>query len=280
MPSLGRAREASRGLKRPGRVLTRHPNLDGERRALFWLLALGLPALSFVFAVSIAAGTWERVRTNPEKRTLRVTGSATKRIESDLIVWSSDIRTSALDRAAAYRTLHQQVEIARSFLIEAGVDPEDIRVSSVNSQELIDHETVIHGEERVQRRVNRGWSTQQTITVQSNDIPTVEKASREITSLLERGVAITSYTPSYHYTKLGELKVDMLAEASANAHERASRIVGAAGGAEIGPLWHADMGVINVNPANSTATSWEGNNDQSSFEKDVITIVHLTFELP
>lgn len=40
------------------------------------------------------------------------------------------------------------------------------------------------------------------------------------------------------------------------------------------------MGVINVNPANSTATSWEGNNDKSSYEKDIITIVHLTFELP
>ncbi len=39
------------------------------------------------------------------------------------------------------------------------------------------------------------------------------------------------------------------------------------------------MGVINVNPANSTETSWEGNNDTTSLEKDIITIVHVTFEL-
>ena len=36
---------------------------------------------------------------------------------------------------------------------------------------------------------------------------------------------------------------------------------------------------ININPANSTATHWQGNNDKTSLEKDVITIVHLTFEL-
>jgi hypothetical protein len=38
------------------------------------------------------------------------------------------------------------------------------------------------------------------------------------------------------------------------------------------------MGVIDVNPANSTQTSWEGNNDTSSLEKDVLTVVHATFE--
>ena len=39
------------------------------------------------------------------------------------------------------------------------------------------------------------------------------------------------------------------------------------------------MGVINVNPANSTETSWEGNNDTTSLDKDIITIVYVTFEL-
>ena len=47
----------------------------------------------------------------------------------------------------------------------------------------------------------------------------------------------------------------------------------------VGKLMGADMGVINVNPANSTETSWEGNNDTSTLEKDIITIVHITYEL-
>ncbi len=39
------------------------------------------------------------------------------------------------------------------------------------------------------------------------------------------------------------------------------------------------MGIININPANSTETSHEGNNDRSSFEKDILTIVRAELEL-
>jgi hypothetical protein len=37
------------------------------------------------------------------------------------------------------------------------------------------------------------------------------------------------------------------------------------------------MGIININPANSTETSTEGNNDTSSYEKDIITIVRAEY---
>ena len=37
--------------------------------------------------------------------------------------------------------------------------------------------------------------------------------------------------------------------------------------------------VININPANSTQGSWDGNNDTTSLEKDIITIIHATYEL-
>ena len=39
------------------------------------------------------------------------------------------------------------------------------------------------------------------------------------------------------------------------------------------------MGIINVNPANSTETSSAGFNDTSALEKDIITIVHTDFQL-
>jgi hypothetical protein len=39
----------------------------------------------------------------------------------------------------------------------------------------------------------------------------------------------------------------------------------------------ADMGIININPSNATRTSEEGNNDTTSLEKDIITIVHAEF---
>ncbi len=52
-----------------------------------------------------------------------------------------------------------------------------------------------------------------------------------------------------------------------------------AGGGRLGKLLDANMGVININPANSTAVSWEGNNDTTTFEKDIITTATISYEL-
>lgn len=245
-----------------------------------WWVALLMPSLALVAAVAIAASTWERVRTTPQKRTLKVTGSATQRIVSDLIEWDATIETRNADRVAAYRQLRSHVDAALAYLKKEGVTQPDLRVQSARTRELTQREVVGIGVNRVERMVSLGWSVSQHIEVRSQDVPRIEKVSREITSLLERGVPVESARPRYHYTKLGALKIDMLAKAAADARLRAQKIVEAGGGAELGKMWGANMGVINVNPANSTDTSWQGNNDKSSLEKDIITVVHLTFELP
>lgn len=239
------------------------------------------PALALFLSSRHIANTWERVRTKPEKRTLRVTGSATQRIVSDLIEWQADVVTVDQDRTAAYKALKNNVDQTLEFLRSEGLKDAEIRVSSVHSNELIDTETVGAGENRITRRVSKGWRTRQSISISSKRVELAEKVNRRVTALLEKGIPISSNPPQYHYTKLGEVKVDMLARASADARNRAAKIVEAAGAKKkLGKLWNADMGVININPANSTSTSWEGNNDKSSLEKDIITIVHLTFELP
>jgi len=71
----------------------------------------------------------------------------------------------------------------------------------------------------------------------------------------------------------------LLAAAGKDARARADNILKSTGGADIKKLISADMGIININPANSTHTSEEGNNDTSSLDKDIITIVHANYEL-
>jgi hypothetical protein len=179
----------------------------------------------------------------------------------------------------AYPSLHEQMAKARAFLVGKGFKDEQIRTSSVGVAELAETEHVGTGEERVERRVFKGYQMTQAVTIRSTDVPKIERISREITDLLDQGVSIESSAPAYFYTKLGELKIEMLAEASKDARTRADNIVKSAGGGRIGKLLAADMGVINVNPANSTETSWEGNSDTSSLEKDIITIVHIRYRL-
>ena len=49
--------------------------------------------------------------------------------------------------------------------------------------------------------------------------------------------------------------------------------------AHLGALRSAHMGVMQINPADSTETSSEGNNDTSAIDKDVIAVVTSNFQL-
>lgn len=245
------------------------------------LIALAIVALVAAPPVStyIATQSWERVKVRPVERSIRVTGSAKKRIVSDLIEWSASVSAEAKDKLAAYRKLHADVETTVAYLKAQGVPENQIFPDSAVVEEM--YTTVYEGtgEDRISKEVLTGYRGRQAVTVRSPDVQRVERVSRSVTELLEKDVSVTSGTPAYFYTKLGELKIEMLSEASKDARTRADNMLKSAGGASLASLKDADMGVINVNSANSTGTSWEGNNDTTSLEKDIIAIVHVTYGL-
>jgi hypothetical protein len=243
-------------------------------------LAIGLTASTY-----IAASTWRDVRKDPEKNNIRITGSAKKRIISDLIEWSATIEGTGSDRTTAYVSLKSGTEKVVEFLKNQGIKAEDIMIQSANISEEFETEhedKVLPGTTvavRSSKRVSTGFTANQVVSVSSTNVQLIEKASREITSLLEQNVFVTSHAPRYYYTRLGELKLEMLAEAAKDARNRAENILRSAGNTNIGSLVDSSMGIININPANSTETSTEGNNDTSSYEKDIITIVRAEYQV-
>jgi hypothetical protein len=246
-----------------------------KEQRLLGMIAIGLAIFASTFTLAQA---WKTVKLR-DVRTIDVTGSAKRRITSDLIVWTATIATQAADRQAAYKQVHDYAAEVNGYLTKEGLTAEEIRPAAVGIEEIVETEYVGTGSERVQRQVSRGFAARQSITVSSTKVALVERLSREVTSLMERGVPVVSSDPQYFYTKLGELKIEMLAEASKDARTRAEKMLGSLAGGGLGKLQTADMGVINVNPANSTASAWDGNNDTSSLEKDIITIVHSSFRI-
>jgi hypothetical protein len=260
--------------------MSEKPELGPQR----WpdLKPVGLIALSIaiVWSVSITANTWKSVRVKPELRTIKVVGSAKKRIVSDLIEWEAVLEARAPDHdGVALSEQREKAMVPRGSEIKKPVGA----VGTFQEEfTILEEFKVVPGAKepiRLEKKIPKGFVTRETILVRSGDVAVVEKASREVTSLLEQGLSITSGAPSYFYTRLGELKVEMLAAAGRDARARADNILKSAGGADIKRLRKTNMGIININPANSTETSNEGNNDRSSLEKDIITIVHAEFDL-
>ena len=58
----------------------------------------------------------------------------------------------------------------------------------------------------------------------------IEKVSREITELLNQGVQFYSESPRYYYTKLADLKIQMISKATQDARLRAEKIAEFSGG--------------------------------------------------
>lgn len=118
----------------------------------------------------------------------------------------------------------------------------------------------------------------QGIEAASGEVDKVSEVSRQSTELLEKGIEFVSRQPEYFYTKLAELKLEMLAQASADAKKRAEQIVRAAGN-KIGLMRSARMGVFQITPANSVEISDYGMNDTTSLEKKVTAVVHAEFAI-
>lgn len=249
------------------------------RNHVGWLgMAMALTASTF-----LCSSAWERVRNKPRERLINVTGSAKKRIVSDQIEWTATITTLNQDRIKAVQDLSSHTKATLGYLQAQGIKETETYPGSIAVEPKYEHERT---EEKTKdglrvhdRQIFKGYQAVQAVTVRSGDVGRVERVSREITQLLTQGVPIESHAPDYFYTKLGELKIAMLAEASKDARTRAEKMVNETGGAELGKLISAQMGVINVNPANSTATSWEGNSDTSALEKDIISIVRVSYGL-
>lgn len=107
----------------------------------------------------------------------------------------------------------------------------------------------------------------------------VEGISREVTELINLGVELNSYAPEYYYTKMAELKLEMIAEATKDAKARAEKIAENAG-AKLGKLKKSDMGVFQIIAQNSSEDfSWGGSFNTSSKKKEANITMKLVYQI-
>ena len=221
-------------------------------------------SLAIVLASVVASGAFLRAKRLDQ--TIKITGSAKRRIKSDLMVW----RTS----------------VSAAFLISQGFPENQIVISAVTTTPIRSSARGAQKQQVVQddaggpaagSRVT-SYSLTQSLEIRSSEIDKLTAVSRKVTQLINQGILLESDEPEYLYTKLAELKVTMLADAARDARERANQIASSAGGS-VGELRSAEMGVMQVNAADANEISGYGVNDTKSVEKDVLAVVHVTFAL-
>lgn len=203
-------------------------------------------AAAIILAVFIAAST-VRYRFKSGE-TISVTGLAEKDFMADQIVWTGNFVRNGFDLKTAYEEIKRDEAEIRRYLNAAGIPDSNLVFSSVNMNR--NYEQKFDAEGRVTGSTFSGFVLTETVTVDSRNLGSVEKMSREITTLLQKGIELNSSSPSYYYSRLNELKIDLLAKASADARQRAESIAKNSG-ASLGDLRKASMGVFQITGKNS-----------------------------
>ena len=179
--------------------------------------------------------------------TISVTGMAEKDFSSDLIVWGGSFTKNGMVIKDAYAALKQDENAIKSYLNQKGIPDSCIIFTSVNMTKNFQRQYDERG--NLTSEVFSGFSLSENVRVESSEIDRVEKMSREITELLEKGIELNSNAPEYYYTKLNELKIDLLAKAGADAKLRAETIAKNSG-SSLGSIKKATMGVFQITGKN------------------------------
>lgn len=94
----------------------------------------------------------------------------------------------------------------------------------------------------------------QSYLVRTNNIDAAAAASKKLGDLIRQGVVFaqsSSTAPTYLYTKLNEVKPEMIAEATKNAREAAQEFAKNSG-QKVGSIKYASQGVFQILPRDQT----------------------------
>jgi hypothetical protein len=235
------------------------------------ILGICIAVATIVASVILSQGAMKIMKFT--KETITVTGSAQKEIRSDYIVWQAGFSRRESDIRTAYKKLGEDLEKVKAYLVGKGVDENEMIILQIGT-------TTVYEKTKEGKDTNKieAYVLGQGIEVRSHDVDKITAVSRESTELINDNIEFVSVAPQYFYTDLDQLKVEMLALATENAKARAESMAKSTGN-RVGVIRSAKMGVFQITPVTSTDVSWYGDNDTSSLDKKVMSVVNVSFAI-
>lgn len=195
-----------------------------------------------LFAYILGKAFTYRYRTQD---TIVVTGLGEEAFSSDLIVWKASISVKDRDKQTGYNKISNAQKVVANYLKSQGLPEKAVTFNFVETTERTYSK---YEDGKYVGNYFLDYHLEQDFTVESNDVELVENISRDISSLLSRGIDINIYRPSYYYTQLDDVKQLLIEKASKDALERAQNIAKNAGG-KLGKPVSARLGVFQITDA-------------------------------
>lgn len=234
----------------------------------YQLLIIGVFfSLSLIISTSIVAKTLSRSG-------LEVTGSAVEVVTSDSASWDLDLTTAAKNKKQAYDLLVKEKSTVLTYLKSKGFVDNEIQIQNANAYPIF-KKAPDTGDET--NEVDH-FEISQTFRINSSNIQLIKDVSLDSENLLNQGIDVKSNPPAYFYTKLSDLKIKLLNQASEDAKKRAKAMLRSTG-SSVGSIKSIKTGVFQITPPNSTEVSDYGMYDTSTIDKKVTAVTQVTFRI-
>ncbi len=201
--------------------------------------------------------------------TINVVGAATKRFDSDIVKWRITLSRTAeeKDMSAGYRLIQADLKTLRELLNSLKIDEKDISIQPINTEPVYSA-----------TGKTSNYNILQSLFVVTTDIAAAEGLALDPGSLLEKGVVLQNSTLEYLNSKLSDIKMELLSEATKDAHMRAKEIAKFSG-ATLGQVTSLKAGVFQINEPYSNEVSDYGMYNTQTKQKDITVTVRATYKL-
>jgi len=180
----------------------------------------GAVLAGFIMAAAILGRGIQRFKT--EDRSISVKGFSEREVKSDLVVWTIRTRIANNHLSEGSKSIEESKNKVIDFLLRNNIKQEDIIQKDliVNDKKAQEYNNPIGDTYR--------FIIDKIIQVRSSDVDNVQKVSRMTDELLKAGVVLSNrneYEGSvkFFFTRLNDIKPDMLSEATRNAKEAAEK---------------------------------------------------------
>ncbi|MBD3170453.1 MAG: DUF541 domain-containing protein [candidate division Zixibacteria bacterium] len=227
-----------------------------------FILSIGIVLAALIFGVFFF-----NARATDE--TVQVVGAATMRFNSDVVKWRVTLnRSTGLNNVSdGYRRVRDDLNTLREFLTAKGLKEDEITVQPINSYQQYGRE----GQPT-------GYNIQQSVLVITSKADDIEEIALNPTDLLNKGIVLQNSNLEYFYSKLSDIKLELLSEATADARNRANKIAENSG-KSVGDVVSLRAGVFQIKEPYSTEISDYGVHNTRSKEKEIMVTVRAQFKL-
>lgn len=187
-------------------------------------------------------------------RSVEVRGLAEREVKADVAVWTIRHGANAASLAEAQKQVTLNADILKRFFAENGIKEDEIAIGEGSVWEDRRNDGTIY------------YNVDRSFIIRTTDIERVSQTSQKVYDLASEGVLIRSATPRYTFTKLNDIKPDMIGEATKNARDAAARFA-ADSGSEVGAIMNANQGLFSISARDG------GSNDEGQYIDKTVRVV-------